>query len=296
MGPTVVFDAQPVVRVVEVGTRQEATPVVIESRLRLGPWEAGQDQQQPQTCFHRGLGPWIRQLDRSPEPRDALAPRVLPQVRVEPGDGDETFVESRVDGHHRLNQGRPRAEIEHGPQRRRGWQPSPLHHLAGLETGAPSRHSRASRDSGSGRDGHLDGIARRHVEALEPGCGSARKRRGGRQAPAHGVEHQRRGQGKSRPDIEPTTDMSPARALELPASQACAQSVGPSERCLGEFGGNDRGARHGPEASRRNLPAPTLPVKTEHVRPTKHLSTRPIRCLPGGRGSWRGAGCSDRIR
>ena len=111
---TVVLDAEPRLRVIQVGAADEPAFAVPELNLYLGSGQPAPDQKQPQTRFHRGFCLRFDQLERPPRAdHTGDAPAIL-DVGPELVELHESRVQSHIERNHSVDEGKPARQVETG--------------------------------------------------------------------------------------------------------------------------------------------------------------------------------------
>jgi hypothetical protein len=243
---SVVLEAEPVVPIEEVGPTEEPSALVVECDLRLGPRQAGEDEQQPEARLHRRLGRRFGELDDVPELRDALSRRVGGGAGPHVGKLDQPGMQRHVEHHDRFDHAEVTAEVGQRAQRRGGRQPAEAHHVR-VGQGSPADRGPAQRrDAARVRQGRLHRIARLHVEAVQPRGGQPREGGSRGQPPVNAFDDHGGVRGNPGPHVESAGQAAPAAALEVPPGDSGPLGLGDGERSVGELGGNDGQPWHAP--------------------------------------------------
>jgi hypothetical protein len=115
MDRTVIFDRQPMVRVVEVGTRDEHTALVVQGDLHSRTREAPKHEEQSESGLHWTFRGGFRVLDRAAE----LANTSSSRSRLDLLDADQSLVQRGIQDHDGLDQVEAAGEVDHSAKRGR---------------------------------------------------------------------------------------------------------------------------------------------------------------------------------
>src|SRR5216684_4141084 len=161
---------------------------------------------------------------------------------------DQPPVQRHVESCHRFYQLEATAEIGNRTNRRRCRLPATRHGLASLDGGAPHRDSDQPRSRGVHREGDLNRLAWRQIEAVKPGCGGTGEDCLPRKAPncggkqkigvlSHGLER-----------VIAATEPAPTRTEQVILRQPMAPSLLKVEGTRLQGVWNQWSSRHAPES------------------------------------------------
>jgi hypothetical protein len=167
------LDDQPDVWVIEVGSGKKPPSPVMQLDLKLWCRKPRANELHAETALHRRFGTRVGETDRASESSDSLGACALLDVTVQCVHVDQAGVERQVNGDNGLNEIAAAPQIGHRPYRVGHLETTPLNNVASLERRSSQFHPRSTANRDAARNGYLDRIARRHVEAENPGGGPA---------------------------------------------------------------------------------------------------------------------------